>query len=66
MRKLVTVMLLATAVASAAFLPAPAAGAAPAVRRLPVKEYVDKMKAGWIGQMAGVGQGAPTEFKWKG
>jgi len=36
------------------------------VRRLPVKEYVDKMKAGWIGQMAGVGWGGPTEFKWKG
>ena len=35
-------------------------------RRLPVEEYVDKMKAGWIGQMAGVGWGAPTEFKWKG
>ncbi|MBN1764048.1 MAG: ADP-ribosylglycohydrolase family protein [Sedimentisphaerales bacterium] len=31
--------------------------------RLPVAEYVDKMKAGWIGQMAGVGWGAPTEFK---
>ncbi len=24
------------------------------------------MKAGWIGQMAGVGWGGPTEFKWKG
>jgi len=36
------------------------------VRRLAVTEYVDKMKAGWIGQMAGVGWGAPTEFKWKG
>jgi len=35
-------------------------------RRLPVKEYVDKMKAGWIGQMAGVGWGWPTEFKWNG
>jgi len=43
-----------------------AALAAPNVRRLPVKEYVDKMKAGWIGQMAGVGWGAPTEFKFKG
>ncbi len=32
-------------------------------RRLPVAEYVDKMKAGWVGQMAGVGWGAPTEFK---
>ena len=35
-------------------------------RRLPVKVYVDKMKAGWIGQMAGVGWGGPTEFRWKG
>ncbi len=34
--------------------------------RLPMSEYVDKMKAGWIGQMVGVGWGAPTEFKWKG
>ena len=37
--------------------------AADAVRRIPAKEYRDKMMAGWIGQMAGVGQGAPTEFK---
>lgn len=29
-------------------------------------EYVDKMKAGWVGQMAGVGWGGPTEFKFKG
>ncbi len=35
-------------------------------RRLPVREYVDKMKAGWIGQMVGVGWGGPTEFRWKG
>ncbi len=35
-------------------------------RRMPVDEYVDRMKAGWIGQMAGVGWGGPTEFKWKG
>ena len=35
----------------------------PAYRSLPVKEYRDKMKAGWIGQMAGVSLGAPTEFK---
>ena len=34
-------------------------------RRLPVKEYRDKMKAGWIGQIAGVAWGAPTEFRWK-
>ncbi len=35
-------------------------------RTLPVSGYVDKMKAGWVGQMAGVGWGGPTEFKWKG
>jgi len=35
-------------------------------RRLPVAEYIDKMKAGWIGQMAGVGWGGPTEFRWRG
>ncbi len=36
------------------------------LRRLPVKTYLDKMKGGWIGQMAGVGWGQPTEFKVKG
>jgi hypothetical protein len=35
-------------------------------RRLSVAEYRDKMAGGWIGQMAGVGWGGPTEFKWKG
>jgi len=40
--------------------------AAQEFRRLPVGEYVDKMKAGWIGQMAGVGWGGPTEFRWEG
>jgi len=35
-------------------------------RSLPIEDYVDKLKAGWIGQMAGVGWGAPTEFKFKG
>lgn len=34
-------------------------------RRLPVKEYRDKMKVGWIGQIAGVSWGAPTEFKYR-
>jgi hypothetical protein len=34
--------------------------------RISVDQYVDKMKAGWIGQMAGVGWGGPTEFKYKG
>ena len=35
-------------------------------RRISVDEYLDKMKGGWVGQMAGVGWGGPTEFKWKG
>jgi hypothetical protein len=35
-------------------------------RGLPVKTYVDRMTAGWLGQMAGVGWGAPTEFRWNG
>ncbi len=36
------------------------------VRTITVSKYVDKMKAGWIGQMVGVGWGAATEFKWNG
>ncbi len=35
-------------------------------RRLPVSEYRDRMAGGWIGQMVGVGWGAPTEFKFNG
>ncbi|MFC1620217.1 ADP-ribosylglycohydrolase family protein [Candidatus Neomarinimicrobiota bacterium] len=35
-------------------------------RRISVAEYRDKMMAGWIGQMVGVGWGAPTEFQHQG
>ena len=35
-------------------------------RKLSLDDYRDKMAGGWIGQMAGVGWGGPTEFKWKG
>ncbi len=35
-------------------------------RRLTVQQYRDKMAGGWIGQMAGVGWGGPTEFRFKG
>jgi hypothetical protein len=35
------------------------------VRRLPMSVYRDKMKAAWIGQIAGVAWGAPTEFKYQ-
>jgi hypothetical protein len=36
-----------------------------AVRRLRVKEYRARMAAGWVGQMAGVAWGAPTEFRYR-
>jgi hypothetical protein len=35
-----------------------------ASRTITVKEYRDKMAAGWAGQIVGVCVGAPTEFKW--
>lgn len=35
-------------------------------RTLAMDEYISKMTAGWIGQMAGVGWGAPTEFQFNG
>jgi hypothetical protein len=44
----------------------PTGFAAPEKRRISVDEYKDKMKAGWIGQMVGVGWGGPTEFRWQG
>jgi len=34
-------------------------------RRLPVREYRDKMKAGWIGQIIGVAWGGPTEGRYR-
>jgi hypothetical protein len=37
---------------------------AAAFRELSVAEYRDRMQAGWIGQMAGVALGGPTEFKY--
>ncbi len=60
MQKLVVKLLLTFLVAL------PAVGADTEYRRLPVAEYEAKMKAGWIGQMVGVGWGVPTEFKWLG
>ncbi len=35
-------------------------------RRISADEYRSRMKAGWLGQMAGVGWGAPTEFRYNG
>jgi hypothetical protein len=53
---------LCVAVASMAAAPAKPG----ASRRLPIKQYRDKMAGGWIGQMAGVGWGGPTEFHFQG
>ncbi len=39
--------------------------ASAAERRLSVQEFRDRMKGGWIGQIAGVSWGAPTEFRWR-
>ncbi|MBR1921238.1 MAG: ADP-ribosylglycohydrolase family protein, partial [Kiritimatiellae bacterium] len=48
---------------SAAALGALGASAA-SERRISVDDYRDRMEAGWIGQIAGVGVGGPTEFKY--
>ncbi len=37
-----------------------------AYRELDAAAYKDKMMAAWVGQMAGVGWGAPTEFQFNG
>jgi hypothetical protein len=38
----------------------------PDMQTITVPEYQSKMKAAWLGQMAGVGWGAPTEFHFNG
>ena len=58
MSRLITILLIAAS--------AIAGANAAEVRRLSLDDYRDKMKAGWLGQMAGVAWGAPTEFKWQG
>ena len=42
-----------------------AAAAFAGERRLSLETYRDRMKGAWIGQIAGVCFGAPTEFKWR-
>lgn len=52
--------------ASAALAVSCSGGPAAKERRLSLTAYVDHMKGGWLGQMAGVGWAAPTEFKAQG
>ncbi|MBM4028281.1 MAG: ADP-ribosylglycohydrolase family protein [Planctomycetes bacterium] len=59
----ICVTVLASCVGLAALTPVRATGQE--FRRLPVKEYRDKMKAGWIGQIIGVAWGGPTEGKYQ-
>ena len=55
-------ILIAALPAAGTILFEPVASPAEEVRRLPVDEYLSRMKAGWIGQMVGVGWGAPAEW----
>ena len=41
-------------------------GVACVERRISVAEYCDRMEAAWLGQIAGVSWGVPTEFKFSG
>ncbi len=50
-------------VSPAGLLPSQAVGQES--RQLPVREYRDKMKAGWIGQIIGVSWGGPTEGRYQ-
>ena len=59
-----TVLILVLLSLSASLFTSEAAAQETKFRTLPVSVYRDKMKAGWVGQIAGVCWGAPTEFKW--
>ncbi len=56
---------LALCLTFAAILPLTLRSGETQYRRLSLSEYREKMQAGWIGQIAGVCWGAPTEFRWK-
>lgn len=42
------------------------ASCATTYRQITVEEYADRMRAGWVGKMCGVGWGGPTEFRAQG
>jgi hypothetical protein len=63
--KRITIMSLALVCAFTPAVLLRAAEKATEFRRLPVAEFRDKMMGGWVGQIAGVCWGAPTEFKFK-
>ncbi len=62
MRNIVNRMCLPTLILT--LLVVQSATAAEKFHRIPIEEYRDKMVGGWIGQMAGVGWGFPTEFEY--
>ena len=63
---LIAVFLFAAWIFSACLSPMAASAEDSEYRRLPVTKYRDRLAAGWLGQMVGVGWGAPTEFRFKG
>ncbi len=65
MKRTLPLLLAICCITAAAWADCPDPSGAP-VRTLPVSVYLDKMKGGWIGQMAGVGWGGPTEFNFNG
>jgi len=60
------VVTLLLALVGAVLLLLSAEASAAEFRRLSIEDYRDKMAGGWLGQMAGVGWGGPTEFKFNG
>ena len=69
-RKMAITLMLAISAMAVFFLPQSGTAAeskttAQEFRTIPVNEYVDRMKGGWIGQIAGVCWGAPTEFRYQ-
>jgi len=68
MGKVLTTILMLVAVSLAWVICSPkdSEAAETQFRRIAVEDYMDKMKAGWIGQMVGVGWCGPTGFRFKG
>lgn len=63
MKRLTVLIVVVGVIAGASFAAPTAKDGNGTVRKLSVKEYRDKVKAGWLGKHIGVDWGTPTEFK---
>ncbi len=63
---LLAVVLTGLGAASCESLRLPGWGGGTTTRQIKVDDYLDKLKGGWLGQMAGAGWGGPTAFKYNG